>query len=137
MSSVVCLSPALFLRKFAPFSKIKMDYVRLLAEHNDKSLHDGDLRFHKLSCFQHRAVCRIVAFEKLDNSVTIFYGIDSEGVICFGPHTEWESLFYNYDLLLEFARADRSIEYNKSSVKRRLREFFAKEPDAVCGVIGL
>lgn len=112
-----------------------MDYVRLLAEHNDKSLNDGNMRFHMLSCFQNRVLCRIVAFEKLDDFLTIFYGIGSDGVIYFGPGTEWESMFYNYDLMIEFAKADKSIVYNKYSVKRRIREFFAKEPDAVCGII--
>ncbi|MDO4367885.1 MAG: hypothetical protein Q4C26_04190 [Bacteroidales bacterium] len=112
-----------------------MDYVRELAKNNNKSLNDNELRFHSLSCFQNKVVCRIVAFEKLPNEEIIYYGIDAEGVIYFGPVSEWESLFYNYDLMLSFAQENRSITYNKAYVKMKIIKFLSKEMNACCGMI--
>ncbi len=114
-----------------------MYYVRELAKLNNESLSDSNLCFHKLSCFQNRVICRIVASEYLPNGRIIYYGIDSNGIIYFGPLSQWESLFYNYDLLLEFARDNRVIEYNKTIVKKRIRGFFNKKPNVRCGIIGL
>lgn len=112
-----------------------MDYIRELAKHNNKSLNDNELRFHSLSCFQNMAVCRIVATEKLPNDETIYYGVDSEGVIYFGPVSEWEPLFYNYDLMLSFAKENRAIQYNKAYVKKKIVKFLSKEMNACCGII--
>ena len=112
-----------------------MDYVRELASLKTKLLTESkELHLNNISFYKNKAICRICAIEIRDN-VKIYYGIDSSSTIYFGPHSCWESIFYNYETFRDFILSNGTIKYSKKFCQEKITEFLLNNPHSLDGII--